>query len=55
MTKQKDPNSKRSKKRASRDFTASRPERRAQNRLNVALNGFKGTIGETRPGARKHW
>lgn len=55
MTKQRDPNSKRSQRRANRNFTSSRPERRAQGRLNVALNGFKGTAGETKPGAQKHW
>lgn len=55
MTKQKDPNSKRSQRRADRNFTASRSERRSADRLNRATNGYKGTAGETKPGAQKHW
>lgn len=55
MTKQKDPRSNRSQKRAARNFTASRPERRAAKRLSIALNGYKATAAETKPGALKHW
>jgi hypothetical protein len=55
MTKPRDPNSNRSKRRANRNFTASRPERRSADRLNRAINGFKGTAGERKPGAQKHW
>ncbi len=55
MTSQKDPNSKRSIKRSNRNFTASRPERRAERRLGTSLGGYKGTAGERKPGAQKHW
>lgn len=55
MTKQKDPNSKRSQRRANRNFTMSRPERRAERRLSIATNGYRGTASERKPGAQKHW
>lgn len=55
MTKQKDPNSKRSQKRANRNFLGSRPQRRAERRLSIAINGYKATSSETKPGAQKHW
>jgi hypothetical protein len=62
MTKQKDPNSKRSQKRANRNFTMSRPERRAERRLSIALNGQRIALnsqgidpGYRKPGAQKHW
>lgn len=56
MTKQKDPNSKRSQRRANRNFIASRPERRAERRLSIAINGSRpGDASFTKPGAQKHW
>jgi hypothetical protein len=55
MTKQKDPNSKRSQRRANRKFTMSRPERRAERRLSIALNGYGSGTSYTKPGAIKHW
>lgn len=56
MTKQKDPNSKRSQKRADRNFTASRPERRAIRRLNYAMGSYDASNSAyTQPGAIKHW
>lgn len=56
MTKQKDPNSKRSKKRANRNFTASRPERRAVDRLNRAMCIYDPSDpGYTKPGSMKCW
>lgn len=55
MTKQKDPNSKRSQKRANRNFTKSRPERRAERRLSIALNGQGSGPSYTTPGAKKYW
>ena len=55
MTRQEDPNSQRSKRRANRNFTGSRPQRRAERRLSIAINGYKATSGETKPGAQKPW
>lgn len=55
MTKQKDPNSKRSQRRANRNFTMSRPERRAERRLSIALNGQGSGPSYRKPGAQKHW
>jgi len=56
--KSKDPSSKRSKRRANRNFTASRPERRAERRLNSAMGAFQagnGDMGYRKPGAVRHW
>ena len=57
-----DPNSKRSKKRAARKFTGSRPVRRAKRRLDIATSGWvrnpKSPEGEhlhKKPGAINHW
>lgn len=56
MTKQKDPNSRRSKKRAARDFTASRPERRAKKRLNSALGAYNPNDPSSKqPGSMRYW
>ena len=56
MTSQRDPNSKRSQRRANRNFTASRPERRAQRRLHFALGAYvEGNAAYRQPGAIKHW
>lgn len=63
MTKNKDPNSNRSQKRAKRNFTASRPERRAERRLVYATASYEdacrvdknGSKPYTLPGAIKHW
>ena len=56
MTKQADPNSKRSLKRKARNFIASRPNRRATKRLNSALGAYKsGDSGSNQPGAQKYW
>jgi hypothetical protein len=56
MTKSRDPNSNRSHKRAKRNFTASRPERRAERRLNAALGAYDvSNAAYTKPGAIKHW
>jgi hypothetical protein len=56
-----DPNSKRSQRRAKRNFTASRPVRRAKLRLEAKLIGYKGAIASdkpepyTKPGALTMW
>lgn len=56
MTKQKDPNSNRSQKRAKRNFQGSRPERRAKQRLNYALGAHvPGNPAYTQPGKMKCW
>lgn len=55
MTKQKDPNSKRSLKRTNRNFTMSRPERRAARRLAAATHAYRPEPSYTKPGAIKHW
>lgn len=56
MTKQRDPNSKRSKKRSNREFTASRPVRRALKRLASATGAYKpGDSSSVQPGAMKYW
>ena len=63
MTKLNDIHSKRSEKRANRNFTASRPNRRANHRLAVAMAGYDsafkasqtGGMEFTKPGAKKHW
>lgn len=57
------PDSKRSKRRSKRNFTASRPQRRAERRLGSALAGYQNCVklskagGKefTKPGAEKHW
>jgi len=56
MTKQRDPNSKRSQKRASRSFTMSRCNRRAQKRLNSAMGAYNPSdVSCKKPGALKRW
>ena len=51
-----DPQSKRSKKRKSRAFTKSRPERRAERRHLIALGAYNATDPSSRkPGAVNHW
>lgn len=56
MTKSRDPNSGRSKRRAARNFTASRPERRAKKRLNSALGAYNPNDSASKqPGAMKYW
>lgn len=56
MTKQRDSNSKRSQRRANRNFTASRPERRAASRLAYAMGGYNASDTScTKPGKQKHW
>lgn len=56
MTKSKDPNSKRSKKRAARNFTISRCNRRAAKRLNSAMGAYyPGESSSRQPGAKKYW
>lgn len=52
----KNPDSKRSKKRAARNFTMSRPNRRAQRRLNSALGAYvPSDVSCKKPGALKRW
>ena len=61
--KQPDPNSKRSQRRRKRNFTYSRPVRRAMRRLADALRGYEHTLtlpgvdgrGFTKMGAQRHW
>lgn len=56
MTLSRDPNSKRSKKRAERNFTASRSNRRAMKRLNSAMGAYNpNESGSNQPGAMKRW
>jgi len=56
MTKSRDPNSKRSKKREARDFAPSRPVRRALRRLAYATASYKPSDPGMRcPGSLKHW
>ena len=56
MTNQKDPNSKRSQRRANRNFTVSRPERRALDRLTRNLAVYNPSDPSSKkPGAKKHW
>ena len=56
MTKSRDPNSKRSKRRADRDFKGSRHERRAEKRLNSAMGAYDpNDSGSNKPGAFKYW
>jgi hypothetical protein len=54
------PDSKRSKKRNARGFTASRPNRRAEKRLGVAMSAHAAgsrldASAFTKPGAINHW
>ena len=56
----KDPKSKRSQRRANRNFTGSRPERRAANRLSVATAAYQrghslDAAAFTKPGKQAHW
>jgi hypothetical protein len=61
--KQPDPQSKRSKRRATRDFTGSRPVRRAKKELASRIKQYQDVIsspriedkGFTKPGATRHW
>lgn len=56
MTKSRDPNSKRSQRREERDFTASRPVRRAKKRLNSSLGAYNpNDPGSNQPGAMRYW
>lgn len=56
MTKNNDPTSLRSQRRKNRNFTGSRPERRALRRLDSALAGYDGSDPSyTKPGKLKHW
>ena len=63
MTSQPDPNSKRSRKRANRNFSGSRPQRRAERRARYAELAYRAAVraangdpkGYTVPGANKMW
>lgn len=62
MTKSPNPNSLRSKRRAKRNFTGSRPVRRAAKRAAEALGGWnkhpkspEGDHVHKKPGATHHW
>jgi len=56
MTKSRDLNSKRSKKRAARNFVASRCNRRATKRLKSAMGAYNpNESGSNQPGAMKRW
>lgn len=57
MTKQPNPNSKRSKRRANRDFKGSRPNRRAKENLEARQKHFETKMkGDgKKPGALKRW
>ena len=64
MTNQADPNSKRSKRRKKRNFTMSRPNRRADERKRSAERGYQlavastkgsGAAGFTKPGSQRRW
>lgn len=64
MTNQADPNSKRTRKRAKRLFTMSRPNRRADERRRSADKGYalavastkgNGAAGFTKPGSQRRW
>lgn len=56
-----DPNSKRSKSKAKRNFKGSRPVRRAAYRLDEATRAYEGFVKRgdpkefTKPGAQHHW
>lgn len=51
------PNSKRTQRRRKRGFPLSRPQRRAQKRLGIAMSGYNNSKdeGSNIPGAVKHW
>lgn len=56
----KNPDSNRSKKRANRNFTKSRPERRAERRLSQNLGAYNNgakmdSAAYTTPGKQAHW
>ncbi len=56
MTKPADPNSKRSKRRANRNFKGSRPVKRALKRLDHAMGAYRSSDSSShQPGAMKHW
>lgn len=56
MTKSRDPNSKRSLKRSNRNFTNSRPVRRALKRLNSAKGAYNpNEPSSNQPGSMKYW
>ena len=56
MTKERDVNSKRSKRRDAREFTASRPVRRAKRRLFSATGVYSPSDPSLRqPGSMKYW
>jgi len=56
MTKQRDPNSGRSKRRAARNFVATRHEKRAKKRLNSALGAYNpNDSSSVQPGSMKYW
>lgn len=57
---EKNPDSRRSKKRIARGFSGSRPNRRAERRLGTAMGAFSAgsrmdASAFTKPGAINHW